>query len=269
MRKNSLWLICASFILAFVIISWTSVKKHSGLIAKTTSDSSSNTATTEQLFSHYVADIFNTARLAQAGLDENVFEKAVIGYINLKVANKLSPNSSVITVVDFNKSSTSKRMWIVDLDKKELLLNTWVAHGNGSGGDVPNRFSNQVDSFESSLGFYVTNNVYNGKHGVSLRLDGMDEGFNDQAHKRDIVVHAAPYVSQSSINALGRLGRSQGCPAVSPSVVNQVINTIKGKTVLFINANDSGYTSKYLNQDLAANYAVGNPANATALNASL
>ncbi|MBW4891496.1 murein L,D-transpeptidase catalytic domain family protein [Mucilaginibacter sp. HMF5004] len=266
MRKNSLWQICATIVLAFIIISWTS-DKFGGPKSKTSSDSLANTST--KMFSSYVADIFTTARLNEAGLDEAVFEKAVTGYFNLKMANKLSANSSVITVVDFNKSSKSKRMWIVDLSKKVLLLNTWVAHGNGSGEDVPCRFSNQKDSFESSLGFYVTNNVYNGKHGVSLRLDGMDEGFNDQANNRDIVVHAAPYVSQGSINALGRLGRSQGCPAVSPSVVNQVINTIKGKTVLFINANDSSYNSKYLNQDLAANFSFGNPVNATALNASL
>jgi hypothetical protein len=144
------------------------------------------------------------------------------------------------------QSSTAKRLWIIDLDKKELLLNTWVAHGNGSGSDKATRFSNVNDSFQSSLGFYVTGEVYSGKHGKSLRLDGMDAGYNDNARKRSIVVHGASYVSQGTINALGRLGRSQGCPAVAP----------EGRTVLFINGNDERYTSKFLDQHMAADLAV-------------
>jgi hypothetical protein len=145
-------------------------------------------------------------------------------------------------------------MWIVDLINKELILNTWVAHGNGSGDDMANYFSNQNDSHASSLGFYVADDVYHGKHGRSLRLNGMDAGFNDNARSRSIVLHAAPYVSQSTITQLGRLGRSEGCPAVSPKVAGKVINTIKGKTVLFINGNDSNYTSRYLDDEIAANY---------------
>jgi hypothetical protein len=269
MRKKSLWLTCASLGIAFVIISWTTVR-HTGAQASSKNlKADSGASTPVKLFSRYVSDIFQVARLGEAGLDQVVFEKAVTGYFNLKLADKLSPNSSVITIVDFNKSSCSKRMWIVDLQKKVLILNTWVAHGNGSGEDMPNRFSNEVNSFESSLGFYVTNNVYNGKHGTSLRLEGMDPGFNDQAGKRDIVVHAAPYVSPGTIAQLGRLGRSQGCPAVSPTVVNQVINTIKGKNMLFINANDSEYTSKYLDEDLAAQATLSQSANTASLTASL
>jgi hypothetical protein len=145
-------------------------------------------------------------------------------------------------------------MWIVDLINKDLVLNTWVAHGNGSGGDVPEYFSNASDSHASSLGFYITEGIYNGKHGRSLKLNGMDAGFNDNARTRSIVVHAAPYVSQGSIEQLGRLGRSEGCPAVSPKIAKKVINTIKGGSVLFINGNDSSYTSKYLNADVATNY---------------
>ena len=156
-------------------------------------------------------------------------------------------------------------MWIVDLINKELVLNTWVAHGNGSGDDVANHFSNSNESHASSLGFYIADNVYNGKHGRSLHLDGMDAGFNDNARSRSIVVHAAPYVSQGAINHLGRLGRSEGCPAVSPKVIGKVISTIKGKTVLFINGNDNNYMSKYLDEDIAAHYVypAGNEMNAS------
>src|ERR1700759_3216877 len=99
-------------------------------------------------------------------------------------------------------------MWIVDLVAKHLLLNTWVAHGQGSGDDVANSFSNINDSHQSSLGFYLTDDVYMGKHGRSLHLDGLDEGFNDDARAREIVVHGAPYVSERTINEKGKIGRS-------------------------------------------------------------
>ncbi|RYE17263.1 MAG: murein L,D-transpeptidase catalytic domain family protein, partial [Sphingobacteriales bacterium] len=207
----------------------------------------------KEMFGQYVADIYNTANLQEAGMDMAVFQKAITGYINLKMTNKLSHNN-VITVIDFNKSSHEKRMWIIDVLNKSLLLNTWVSHGQGSGNDMATAFSNIANSHQSSLGFYVTDDVYYGKHGRSLRLDGMDAGFNSGARSRAIVVHAADYVSQGTINQLGRLGRSHGCPAVSPEVSEMVINTIKGKTMLFIAGNDSHYTSKYMNEDIAMNY---------------
>ena len=216
------------------------------------------TASEDSLYNKYVNDLYDTAHLAIAGLNKAVFEKAITGYYNLKMSGKLSNAKSVISIADMEQNSTSKRLWIIDLDKKELLLNTWVAHGNGSGSDKATRFSNVNDSFQSSLGFYVTGEVYNGKHGRSLKLDGMDAGYNDNARKRSIVVHGASYVGQGTIDALGRLGRSQGCPAVAPELTDQVINTIEGKTVLFINGNDQHYTSKFLDQHLAADLAVVN-----------
>ena len=216
------------------------------------------TASEDSLYNKYVNDLYDTAHLAIAGLNKAVFEKAITGYYNLKMSGKLSNAKSVISIADMEQNSTAKRLWIIDLDKKELLLNTWVAHGNGSGSDKATRFSNVNDSFQSSLGFYVTGEVYNGKHGRSLKLDGMDAGYNDNARKRSIVVHGASYVGQGTIDALGRLGRSQGCPAVAPELTDQVINTIEGKTVLFINGNDQHYTSKFLDQHLAADLAVVN-----------
>jgi hypothetical protein len=145
-------------------------------------------------------------------------------------------------------------MWIIDMLNNELLINTWVSHGHGSGDDMATSFSNKIDSHQSSLGFYITDDVYNGKNGRSLRLDGMDAGFNSNARERAIVVHGAEYVGENAIDQIGRLGRSYGCPAVSTAVSNQVIDLIKNKTVMFINGNDGRYTSKFLDQDLAANY---------------
>jgi hypothetical protein len=241
-------LVCTLLILSATIISWKPV------VANKTGISSNRTFSAKELLEKYITNIYESAHLQESGLAINVFKKAVTGFINLKVSNKLPQTSSILTVVDFTKSSREKRMWIVDVINKELILNTWVAHGNGSGYDMATRFSDRNRSHESSLGFYVTDEVYYGKHGRSLRLDGMDPGFNANARAREIVVHAAYYVGQSIIEQQGRLGRSEGCTAVSPEVVEQVINTIKDKTVLFINGNSNDYRSKYLDEDLASNF---------------
>ena len=261
MRKYFWGILCVFLAFTTSFISWTPIEK-----AKT--DNNKTTSSAKEMFQQYVSTVYQTAKLQQAGLDINVFQKALTGYINLKLANKLPENSSVITVVDFTRSSREKRMWIIDLITKQLLLNTWVAHGQGSGEEMANSFSDRNDSHQSSLGFYVTDDVYFGKHGRSLRLDGLDAGFNSNARARAVVLHAADYVSQGAIAQLGRLGRSFGCPAVAPEVVNQVINTIKGKSMLFINDNDSRYTSKYLNEELSANY-IAADMNHTSFSASL
>jgi len=211
--------------------------------------------TLDSAYNKHVNTLYLATHLKEAGLSLPVFEKALTGFYNLKKSGQLS-TKSILTIADFDQSSTKKRLYIIDIDKKEILLNTWVAHGQRSGDDEAINFSNINDSYTSSLGFYVTGEIYRGSHGKSLKLDGMDYGFNDNARSRSIVVHGAPYVSTGTINALGRLGRSQGCPAVAPEVTDQVINTIEDKTVLFINKSTEKYTSKYLNEVLAANFAV-------------
>jgi len=244
-------LILVSFALTF--ISW--VPNSTGWHTQTKKTKQNISLSEDTLYNSYLQGVYNSARLAQSGLDMHVFEKAVTGFYNLKNSGKISDEKSVLTIADMDMNSTKKRLWIVDLDKKELLLNTWVAHGQRSGADKAVKFSNTDNSFQSSIGFYVTGETYNGQHGRSLRLDGVDDGFNDNARKRAIVVHGADYVSQGTINALGRLGRSQGCPAVAPELANKVINTIEGKTVLFINSSTQDYTSKYLDEHLAATLA--------------
>lgn len=244
-------LILVSFALTF--ISW--APNNSGWPAQTKNTKQNTSLPEDTLYNSYLQRIYDSAHLAQSGLNMNVFEKAVTGFYNLKNSGKISDEKSVLTIADMDMNSTQKRLWIVDLDKKELLLNTWVAHGQRSGADKAVKFSNTNNSFQSSIGFYVTGEVYNGQHGRSLRLDGVDDGFNDNARKRAIVVHGADYVSQGTINALGRLGRSQGCPAVAPELADKVINTIGGKTVLFINSSTQDYTSKYLDEHLAATLA--------------
>jgi len=242
-KKHFLWVLCVMLMFSLTIISWSPANTNNTLSANKTA------ITPRAVFDQYVATLYQTANLQQAGLDLSVFQKALTGYFNLKQANKLPQNSSVVTIVDLAKSSHEKRMWIIDILSKQLLLNTWVAHGQGSGDDVATKFSDNNDSHQSSLGFYLTDDVYNGKNGRSLRLDGLDEGFNASARARAIVIHGADYVGEGAINKMGRLGRSWGCPAVAPEVRDQVINTIKGRNMLFINGNTDNYTSKYLNED--------------------
>ena len=217
----------------------------------------STVVSADSVYNKHVDGLYQAAHLKEAGLSESTFEKALTGFYNLKKAGRLS-QKSILTIVDFDQLSTKKRLYIIDLDKKEILLNTWVAHGQRSGNDEAINFSNRNDSYTSSLGFYVTGEVYRGTHGKSLKLDGMDDGFNNNARMRSIVVHGAAYVSPGTINALGRLGRSQGCPAVAPELADQVINTIEHKTVLFINKSKEAYTSKYLDETLAASFALEN-----------
>jgi hypothetical protein len=235
--------------LALTIISW---------VPSTTTHVPAKIVTEDSLYTLHVNRIYTGAHLDQAGLRPEVFQKALTGFYNLKNSGKISADKSILTIADMNQNSTKKRLWIIDLNKDSLLMNTWVAHGSRSGDDLATRFSDVNDSNESSLGFYVTAEVYRGKHGRSLRLDGMDQGYNANARKRSIVVHGAPYVSQGTINQLGRLGRSQGCPAVAQELADLVINTIEGKTVIFINGNDRSYASKYLDAHLAATAALVN-----------
>lgn len=209
----------------------------------------------DSLYNQFIINLYHEVHLDSAGLNEQVFEKALTGFYNMKYSGLLH-SKSILTIADFDQESCKKRLYIIDLQNKKLVLNTWVAHGQNSGGDKPDSFSNAVNSNQSSLGFYLTGEIYYGKHGRSLKLDGMDQAFNGNARERAIVVHGAEYVSQESINQLGRLGRSQGCPAVSAKLADKVINAISDRTVLFINNSEQQYYSTFLNETLAANVAL-------------
>jgi len=248
MKKRFGGFIGILLILAITTISWkrADITKHNTNFR--------NGLSARELLEKYISNIYESAHLQNSGLELSVFYKAVTGFMNLKAANKIPQTSSILTVVDLAKSSHEKRMWIIDMLDNALVLNTWVAHGHGSGDDMATSFSNRIDSHQSSLGFYITDDVYNGKNGRSLRLNGMDAGFNSNARERAIVVHGADYVGENAIGQLGRLGRSYGCPAVPLDVAEQVINTIKDKTVMFINGNDDRYNSRFLDEQQAANY---------------
>jgi hypothetical protein len=160
------------------------------------------------------------------------FEKAIDGFSKLQKIGIVK--KTVLTIIDFDLPSTEKRLWVIDMTTSSILFHTYVAHGKNSGELYANQFSNESESFKSSLGFYSTGEVYNGKHGKSLKLDGLEKGINDNARNRGIVIHAADYVSDFFIKAHNRLGRSQGCPALPIEFTEKIINKIKGKSCLYI-----------------------------------
>ena len=170
------------------------------------------------------------------------FSKAFEGYEQLKLQGKIE--NEVLTIVDFSLSSKEERMWVIDMNTKQIVLQSLVAHGRNSGFEFADNFSNQSESYKSSLGFYLTGEVYQGKHGTSLRLDGMEYGINNNARDRAVVIHGADYASKDFVKTHGRLGRSQGCPAVPYSVHKELISTIKNKSVLFIYHPSRNYVAK-------------------------
>ncbi|HJV18935.1 MAG TPA: murein L,D-transpeptidase catalytic domain family protein [Sediminibacterium sp.] len=167
---------------------------------------------------------------------------AVNGYNKLKEQGRLT-NQRYLTIADFSKPSSEERLYIIDMEQQEMVLQTFVAHGRNSGTLFAKYFSNRNSSNQSSLGFYITGMPYSGKHGKSLILQGIEPGINDQAKDRAIVLHGADYVSNNAISQMGYLGRSLGCPAVPNNLVKNIIQTIQGESCLFIYAPDQQYLS--------------------------
>jgi hypothetical protein len=169
----------------------------------------------------------------------DVFAIALRGFNNLKAKHEIK--KSILTIIDFSKSSNEKRLWVIDLDKHKVLFNDYVAHGRNSGNEFAKTFSDKPNSYMSSIGFYFTGQTYQGKHGLSLRLDGLEEKYNQHARDRAIVMHGANYVSTDFIKKYGRLGRSYGCPSVSMDIYKDVIETICDGSLLFIYYPDKNY----------------------------
>ncbi len=179
-------------------------------------------------------DVYTALQVSEAGLTSNVYNLAIKGLRKLEAEGKLQ-NLNIVTIVDYSQSSNKKRLYVIDLIHKKLLFNTYVAHGRKTGEEFAKTFSNCDGSYQSSLGFYVTDQTLIGSHtGFALTLNGVEKGFNDNACRRAIIMHAADYVSESFIKKNGRLGRSLGCPALPPELNKPIIEIIKGGTCLFL-----------------------------------
>lgn len=199
-------------------------------------------------FEAAVNTLYNEANLEESGLKRAVFEYAYKGYLYLLEQRKLD-KTDVITICDFSQSSRRRRFYVIDLENKKVLVNTYVAHGRRSGGEYAKSFSNNPSSHKSSLGFYITQNTYLGKHGLSLKIHGLEKGFNDKADHRNIVIHGSMYVGENFLKSNQFNGRSFGCPAIPLSQVDDVIADIKDGSCLFIYYPEKKYlhTSKILN----------------------
>ena len=240
MKKN---ILLATLIISasLLLISFANASKTAVAASATVVNDSSITDEMESIESERLSESENAASIASSiysklnlknlGLSMQTLAYAITGYQKLEAAGKVS--NSLLTIVDMGQSSRKKRLYIIDMEKQQLVWNTFVSHGKNSGLDMATRFSNAVNSNASSLGFYVTKQTYHGKHGLSLRLSGVEQGFNHNAEARAIVVHGANYVNAGRVNS-GYMGRSLGCPALPQQESATVINKIKGGSVMFI-----------------------------------
>lgn len=169
---------------------------------------------------------------APAGLDPGVLRLA-LGAVTCAERSGTVAEPPTLTIIDYSKPSTERRLWVFDLRSHALLFEELVAHGSGSGENLASRFSNDAETHRTSLGLFATSDTYTGSNGYSLRLDGLEPGFNDRARARAIVMHGAAYVSEAVVRAQGRLGRSWGCPALPREVAARIIDRVKGGSLVF------------------------------------
>jgi hypothetical protein len=194
-----------------------------------------------------ITSLYIECKLADK-LDYNVFKSAMDGYSSIEPTNK-----KLLSIIDYSKPSTEKRFFIIDVENRKLLYNTLVAHGKKSGYMNATKFSNKYGSHKSCLGFFRTGNSYHGKRGYSLQLEGLEKGINDNARSRGIVIHGANYVNERLVNGNGVIGRSWGCPAVSKKLSKEIINLLKGGSLLYIYADDELYKENSVIANLNVN----------------
>src|SRR5690554_1952036 len=219
--------ICVVGLCAFLVKPFPNQNKSENIVSQIRTLEVQDSSTVEKLY-HQIG--------LEGKLKFEAFEMALLGYENMDIANP-----DVITIIDFSLPSTDERMYVIDLENKKLLYQTIVSHGRNSGQKYATSFSNRHGSYQSSLGFYVTENTYYGGNGYSLVLNGLEKGINDQAKARAVVIHGADYCSEDIIKSTGRLGRSYGCPALPRDVNKPIINTIKNGTLLYIYADNPEY----------------------------
>ena len=189
-------------------------------------------------------------------IDYSIFQKAYLGYV--QIPNK---NPGVLVIIDYTKPSNEERFYVLDLNKKKLVYSTRVAHSKNSGLEIPLEFSDDPNSYQSSLGFFLTLGEYNGAYGYSLRLKGLEENINANAESRAIVIHGGNIVDDEYIKKYGFAGRSLGCPVLPAALTKEIVNYIKHGRVLFIYGNDEEYIEESLYLSKLAPVFEGKPQN--------
>jgi hypothetical protein len=192
--------------------------------------------------------LYDSMKLGESGLNQKAFEYAWRGYHNLMKKGQIK-KSSVLSICDFTQSSRNKRLYVIDVTNKKLLFNTYVSHGMNSGVEYATSFSNRANSFKSSLGFFLTSKTYFGRNGLSLKVKGLEKGYNDLAARRHIVLHGSDYITPDYLKDNGEMGRSLGCAAMPNAVSPKIIKTIKNGSCLFIYSP----SVKYLNASSVIN----------------
>jgi hypothetical protein len=240
LNNNKHWSLRALAIVGLLVcmsLAFTNSKTNAtSAVVNTTTTTTTNSMVAEKM------PLFDSLELGALGLSRQAFEFALTGYNNLLNAGRIKKNN-LLSILDFSLPSGKKRLFVIDITTGELIFNTYAAHGRNSGTSVATKFSNKENSYQSSLGFYITGETYNGKHGTSLRLQGEEKGFNDNALARGIVMHSASYVDEDIVARQGYIGRSQGCPALPGNIYKDVIEKIKNGSCLFLYSPDKYYAT--------------------------
>jgi hypothetical protein len=204
---------------------------------------SAHVKTAAEVFAAEAVNMYQEMNLKKWGLSIKAFEYALKGYKNLVEHGKVMKDE-VLSICDFSQSSRRKRFYVIDMETKKVLINTWVAHGRNSGGEYARSFSNSPESHKSSLGFYRTGSTYYGAHGLALKIQGLEKNFNDKADERNIVIHGSEYVGSNFLARSPINGRSFGCPALPQQETGRIIKTIKDGSCLFIYHPTKNYIQK-------------------------
>ncbi|MEP6845472.1 MAG: murein L,D-transpeptidase catalytic domain family protein [Panacibacter sp.] len=192
--------------------------------------------------SQWIDSVYSSMHLDSLGLHKNVFFYACKGYEYLLSQHRLQ-NTSLLTICDYSQSSTHKRLYVIDIEKGEILFQTYVSHGKNSGSEFATSFSNKPESHKSSLGFMITGSTYIGKAGYSMCFEGLEKGINNNVKSRAIVMHGSNYVNEKRADEGNSMGRSFGCPALPYSEHRKIIDEIKGGSCFFAFADDKWYAS--------------------------
>ena len=238
----------AGLILLICAVGVFSFKSHPGSSSNASINYSSSMRNSRSINNGFIDGLHERLSSAGASISEEILSLALMGFNKLNAQQRLSKDS-ILTIIDYTRSSKEKRLFVIDLKSKQLLFNSVVAHGRNTGEEYAKRFSNQLNSHQSSIGFYITEKPYQGSNGYSLALEGVEDGFNDKAKRRAIVIHGADYASEQMIKIKGYLGRSFGCPSLPPGVSRKIIESIKEGNCVFAYYPDQKYlnASKFLN----------------------